>query len=163
MADYCTATEVRDVVSGVLIAKMSDAEVVLKIGYAQSIINAYLSSKYTVPFTSVPPLVKTICIDMSAYYVLRTLFTRDSINRSAYIDDFLLDHLDRKNKTGTIYDILEGLVPLVDSDGAEVATSSDLIDSNIKDYPPIFDVDDDLNQAIPQDRLDDIEDARDDG
>jgi phage gp36-like protein len=158
---YCTATEVRDVLSGVTIAKMDDTAVENKISYAESMINAYLSSRYTVPFVSTPPLVKTICIDMSAYYVLRTLFTRDSVNKNKYIDEFLLKHLDTSEKTGTIYDILNGLLPIIDDEGNEIPASSDLIDSNTKDYVPIFDVDSDLDWRVDPDRLEDIANDRD--
>lgn len=161
MANYCTATEVRDIVSKVNVAAMDDTAVDNKIVYAQSIINSYLASRYTVPFTPVPTLVKTVCIDLAAYYIMRTLFTRDSVNKSDYIDDLLLNHINTEKQTGTLYDILNGLVPLVTSTGTVVSTNSDLVDSNIKDYYPIFDMDDETSQAIPSNRLDDIADGRD--
>jgi len=157
---YCTATQVRDVLAGVTTSEMSDVAVENKIAYSESIINAYVAWRYNVPFTTIPPLVETICIDISAYYVIRTLFTRDNINRNDYIDDFLLKHLDTKNKTGTLYDIYNGDTSLTLADGSSAAASTDIFDSNTSDYIPTFDVDDVLNWKVDTNRLEDIEDER---
>lgn len=157
---YCTEAQVRDIISGVTVAKMGNTEVKNKIARADSIIDAYLASKFTVPFSSTPPLIESISIDLSAYYVLRTLFTRDSVNKNNYINDFLLKHLNTKEKTGTLYDILNDDITLVDSSGTVIDTTSDLIDSNIKDYVPIFNVDDAEDWEVDPDRLEDIADER---
>jgi phage gp36-like protein len=158
---YCTVSQVRDVVSGVTSSEMSDTDIGYKIAYAESIINSYISWRYTIPFTTVPPLITTICIDIAAYYVLRTLFTRDSVNRNDFIDDFILRHLDTKTKTGTLYDIYNGDISLINSDGTTPSASISMINSNTEDYIPTFDVDDELNWTIDNNRLNDIANERD--
>lgn len=157
---YCTATEVRDVVSGITTSEMSDALIENKIAYAESIINAYVAWRYNVPFTTAPALIKTICIDIAAYYVLRTLFTRDGVNRNDYLDDFLLKHLDTSKKTGTLYDIYNGDITVVDASGNEPAANTNMIESSTEDYIPTFDVDSDLEWAVDSNRLEDIADER---
>ncbi|MCW8830736.1 MAG: DUF1320 domain-containing protein [Gammaproteobacteria bacterium] len=159
---YCTATQVRDVLSGVNTSVMTDEAIENKIAYAESIINAYVAWRYNVPFSTTPALIETICIDITAYYVMRTLFTRDNVNTNEYIYEFLLKHLNTKEKTGTLYDLQNGDISLTLPDGSSPPASTEVFDSNITNYVPTFDVDGVLDWEVSSERLEDIANDRSD-
>ena len=125
---------------------------------ADNIINTRLSKRYTIPFstgTATPPVIKTISTDLSAYFVMRSLFTKDSQNKTDWVDDLKFMALD------TLKKIESGETKLFDINNDEIAQLEvEDLSSNTQDYAPIFNVDSDLNQAVDSDRLDDISEAR---
>lgn len=128
---------------------------------AYNLINMKLARKYATPFTltAIPPMCTSLEEDFACYYSMRSLYTRDAQNKSEWI----VEHYE---KAITILDELadtsnKGL-ELLGSDGLlvdqRVGASSSIQTST--DYTPTFEVDDDINWVIDQDRLDAIESDR---
>lgn len=162
MGYYSEATEVAGT-GGVLVNVGTDVigttAVYRHIARADNIINTRLSKRYTVPFdtgTATPPVIKTISTDLAAYFVMRSLFTKDAQNTNDWVDDLKFMALD------TLKRIETGQTKLYDING-EVITQLEVDDlySDTQDYTPVFDVDGEKEWAVDSDRLDDIDDDRD--
>jgi len=162
MSYYSEPSEVRGT-DGVLVSVgtdvISDTAVNRHIARADNIINTRLSKRFSVPFdtgTATPPVIKTISTDLAAYFVMRSLFTKDSQNENDWVDDLKMMALD------TLEKIEKGMTKLLDINGEEIEQLEvDDLSSNTQNYTPIFDVDSDLNWAVDSDRLEDINSSRD--
>ena len=162
---YCTVAQVRGtsvnnwrdgMLIGVTSTVLSDAAVGLHITRAENIINHYLSKRYTVPFTTVPPLIETLTIDIAAYFIMRSLVTKDSQNKNDWVDDLL------KTAKEELKDLADGKRNLLDSSGTPIAQLEvNDISSNRQGYTPVFDMDAVENQNVDSDLLTDIANERD--
>ena len=159
---YCTFTEVigtGGILTGIGTNTVGSTAVGLHITRADNIINGNLSI-FGAPFgpANIPPIVKTVSIDISGHFVMRTLFTQESQNKSEW--------------TGTLYsnamkilgELVNGKMLLLDSTGAviemtEIEAESD-IKSNTEGYSPTFAEDIEVNQTLDSDKLDDIASER---
>ena len=152
--------------TGVLVGVGTDAmgttAGVRHIERADNIINTTLSKRYTVPFdtgTATPPVIKTIAIDLSAYFIMRSLFTKDNQNDSDWVDELKATAMDMLGK------LESGETNLMDVNNVkigQITSGAGDIYSNTKDYTPIFNVDKPLAWKVDSDRSDDIADDRDD-
>ena len=124
-----------------------------KIPRAEAMINSYVGRRYTVPFTTVPPVIEQIAVDLSAYLALTAKFTRDNHNTNDWVE---LIGKDCKEQLELIRD---RKIDLVDSTGSVLAerTASTRIVSNTQDFQPFSDVDPVINWRVPTDRLNAID------
>ena len=127
---------------------------------ADNIINTTLNKRYTVPFdtgTATPPVIKTISTDLAAFFIMRTLFTKDNQNVNDWVDDLKAMAIDMLKK------LENGETALMDVNDVEITSISEghEISSNTSNYTPIFNIDDEKNWAVDEDHLDDIADERD--
>jgi len=162
---YCTAAQIRGtsanswrdgMLIGVSNTVLSDDTVVLHITRAENIINHALSKRYTVPFTAVPPLVTTLAIDVASYFIMRSLYTKDSQNKNDWVDDLL------KTAKEELEDLANGKRSLLDSNGAAIAQLEvNNISANRQSYTPVFDMDAVENQNVDNNLMADIAVERD--
>ena len=145
---YTTDTKIKVLLTGVATVNAQF------ITMAENIINGKIASKYSVPFTVVPPLIETLATDIAAYFCMRTLFTDDSQNKSEWTATF-------KESMKILDEIADGRLPVIDSTGTEVARNIEPMYSNTKDYTPVFDVDSIENQIVDSDRSEDIANSKD--
>jgi phage gp36-like protein len=150
---YTTVANVRAVVRKVTAAVMTDAEITAFIVKGDAVVNSKIASRYSLPLASTPPLLETISTDIAAYYIMRTLFTRDGQNRNEWIDDY-------RASMKLLDEIRNGDTVLVDTTGAEVGTKSGGLYSTTSDYTPAFDMDDPENQQVDHDLIESIADER---
>src|SRR3989304_5758039 len=83
---------------------------------ADNIINGKLARAYIVPFgsgTLTPPLINTISIDLSAYFVMRHLYTKDAVNDSEWADKYKMYMEDG----GILDQIAKGDMAIIDISG----------------------------------------------
>lgn len=144
---YTTETKVKVLLTGV---SSVNAQFITM---AESVINAKLGGRYTVPFTTTPPLIESIATGLAAYFCMQALFTADSQNSSAWVESVGKMWMDLLNA------IADGITPLVDSTGAEISVKNNLL-STTAGYTPVFDVDGIESQVVDPDRLDDIAAAK---
>jgi phage gp36-like protein len=163
---YCSITDIRNMLNpmtkGMGPDVLSDDLVENNIKKAEGLINSYIGSIYTLPFTTgnVPSIIKTICADLACYYCLLILFSRDSQNENEWIETFYTKHIDIINKNGTLDKIKDGCLTIIGEDGTEAPKPRESIKSDTEDYHPTFDVDNPLNWNQDKDRLDDISNRR---
>lgn len=151
---YSTATDVRVLLEGVTVTVKSDADIAILITDADNEINSKLASKYSVPFSTTPPIIKTLSKTIAAYYVMRDLFTNDSQNKNEWTDSY-------KDALRTLEKMSKGEYIVLDSSGAELAKSAEVLKSNHQDHHTTFDVDKPEDWSQDDDKLDAISDARD--
>ena len=118
---------------------------------ADAMINANLARRYTTPFaetaTSTPPIIRQMSEDITSYLACRSLFTRDNVNRSEYLDDLYA-------RAKENLDLLrEGKIDIVGSTGSLVGerNSGNNVYSTTEGHTPMFGMDDELNSKIDVD------------
>jgi len=122
------------------------------INISDSIIDSYLDRRYSVPFpsASVPQLVESFSISMARYW---------GQARAGNFSEIPQRDIDTYNH---IIHILEEIRDgKQDIPGVAEKSADDNLWSNTMDYTPIHDVDDEKYHLVDEDRLDDIDDARD--
>ena len=129
------------------------------IARADAFINAKLARRYSVPFTTTPPLILMIAEDITSYYTYRSLYAQDNQNTSTRLSEYA-----GPEGTITAFALLEqirlGEMDLVDTAGSLISETAseqdDAVEMTNEEYVPIFDVDDTLNQEVDSNRLTDI-------
>ena len=126
---------------------------------ADGVIDGKCARRFNLPFSPVPPTIRTIAEDYTSYFVYRTFFSQDNQNRTEYLEDLKDDALQMLN------DIMDGKIDLVDTAGSAViertSEVSDRIASNTQDYQPAFDIDEITEQDFDEDYKQAVKDARD--
>ena len=150
---YTAAANVRELLQGVTVAAMDDTRMGTFITRAENIINAKIGGIYAVPFVVVPPLIKTLAEEITAFLVMRTLFTDDSVNKNEWILLF-------KESMKLLEEIASGKVTLVDAAGTPIAEQTGALSSNNSGYAPVFDMDDILNSEVDADLIDAISESK---
>lgn len=130
-----------------------------KIAMADSIIDMRLSRRYSTPFATTPPAIETVSTVFSAWFSLRSVYTGEMPSSLAFVKD----DYDRAEEWITM--LQDGKIDLpsgTSSASSVIAdrSSSTTVWSSTQDYTPIFDVDDELQQKVDDDRLSDIGDSR---
>lgn len=121
---------------------------------AEAVVNSKLTNRFALPFTTVPPLVRSMAEDIACFYALRAAIAQDGQVDNKQIERFspAFDTLDQ---------VAAGKMGLALTDGSAVsANSTSRIRSSTLDYAPTFNLDDPKDWAIDEDRLSDIGDAR---
>jgi phage gp36-like protein len=113
--------------------------------YIDGIIDAFLTNRYTLPLSSTPGIIEGISTDLCVIECKRRK------------NPGILNENDRITESSH-YAMLEAIKDHKIS--LPSISEKQLVESNTEDYNTIFDVDDELNQEVDEDRLDDIADDR---
>lgn len=139
------------------LTSVTSEQILLEVGKAQSFIDSKLAKRFSVPFSSAPPLVVSLCTDISLYYILtKRLYASDRM-----YDERMVSGLERA------FDVLDSLadgsMTMVDSSGAAVTETMAHAAtwSNTKDYEETFHEGDFELTIRDDDKLDNIYDDRD--
>ena len=123
------------------------------INWAEAEINSAVANKWSLPFSTVPPILRSLAFEIAAYYTIRAYGSRDWPNRNEMLDDF--------NKAfETLKKLEKGEIELTLTDGSLLAVSSDMYLSNRSSQDPVFELDDPVNWAVDKDRLDELDGSR---
>lgn len=160
MGTYATTTSIGEILPGFLkgnTTTMDDPGTKIfsrLIDDAEAEINGVLANKYSMPFTTVPPLLRALAGHMAAGMAIRNGFSVDSIRRNQYLDDYKrsFEILDKLGKGEMKLTLTDGSLAPVNSTGRFL--------SNTENYTPIFGLDDPDKWERDQDEIDDQEDAR---
>lgn len=120
---------------------------------SEAMVNAAVATRYTLPFTTVPPLVRDLSFELAGYFTIRAFSSRDWPSRNDTLDDF-------KTAFDTLTQLQKGEIQLTLTDGTIVARRGTIIVCSRTDEDPIFDVDEPTAWAVDQGRLDDLDGAR---
>lgn len=122
MSDYCTLEDIKQVISEAELIQLTDDNnisvnidvVDSAIKYAQTTINGYLRSRYTLPLIEIPELLKVFAVDLVVYRLHSRRLVRDmpeSLENSY------------KNVIGELGKIQKGIVTL----GIESQTANEIV------------------------------------
>lgn len=162
MGLYATTTSLEILMIGTQFDTATTALATKLITHAENEINKYLSKRYDISSfndtsTSVPPIVTTICENLTVGYMHKYMARtgKDSIEMGKAFIDQAMDNLKM---------IAEYKLDLVDSSGdsiSDVAGSSYNIKSTTSDYSNTFNEDEQLNWEVDESKLDAIKTERD--
>lgn len=158
MGTYTDATEIRKLYGEIDTTGLVDNDVEFFIRTAENEITARLGAKYTLPFSSTPPVIKTIAQEKSFIKILDRFFTAETRSKNDWRDIRAADC------NSLLGDIVDGKIPLLNSSLEVISTRTDLgIQSNTSTYEPTMN---ELPQTLQQadsDKLEDTFDRVDDG
>ncbi len=119
-------------------------------------IDSYVSSRYSVTgwttVASTPQIIQDISDRLVAKRTMMSLWTRDGQNVNEWVNELAEEALEDLKR------ISKGEI-LVTIDGSEESTNLD-VSSTRKDFTPVFDVDNVLNQQVDPDLIDEIDSER---
>lgn len=131
----------------------TDGEIEIYISEAEEVINSMISERYQVPLTStIPPIIKYITGRITAYNILMSEFTGDSVNISDWTKEWYdksLEILEKINKRE---------IKLVDSSGVELVER--VIIQTHRTDTPLYDLDGEFNQKLDSDLINKIGEER---
>ena len=142
---YATLKNIKMFISNLTSSDLNDNQLERFISRAEVKINSILAQRYTVPFTSpIPELVTQITEELSVYYILRTLYSGDNVNKNDNVTQWKDDAMNNLQK------IVEREIKIIDSSGDEV-TENTTIQTGRSAYTPVFDLDEDINWKVDDD------------
>jgi len=117
---------------------------------AEGLVNGYITARYSLPFSVVPPIIRTISEDIACYYFIRSTYPQDGERKNEYADSFKL-------AIGQLEAIRDGKTPLSATNGSLIPqiTSGKFI-SSTQNYAPTFNEDSPDDWDIDPDKDSDI-------
>lgn len=122
---------------------------------ADAKIDAYVSNRYTVPFTVVPEMIASIAQDITIYYLLRTgyfdgIAGNDKETAKEFYDLAIKD----------LEKIRDGEMNLPDVDPSNTGANAARIASTRGDYHPSMDMGSELDWGTDEDLIEKLEDEK---
>ena len=127
------------------------------ISRCDGIIDGKCARRYSLPFSPVPPMIRSISEDMVTAKTMISFYSQDNQNRTEWLDEF-------DGTMDLLNEIMEGKMDLVDTSGSVVAVrdsqATDIIQSNHMNHQPFFAEDEPEDWDFSRDLLDDVESNR---
>ena len=128
----------------------------------KTIIDAFIINRYditqfgTAPTDAVPPIIRTVAMDITAFRVLRASYPRDTGTDNEWVDRF-------EDAKEVLKGISKGEIRVANTAGTMFAERklSTKLQSSTQDYAPVFMQDDPLNWRVDEDRITNINELRD--
>ena len=132
----------------------------LFVSKAESDIDAAISERYSLPFSSTPPLIRSLAQDLTMYYIARRMYTQNKKDKNDWVDDFRTNAFDMLEK------LQKGEMNLLNSSKEVIATRTDLTqiwstNTDTTDYNPTMDERDPVLQRVDPRKIDDLNDRDD--
>lgn len=160
MADYTSFEDVRRLFKKIDTAGLTSQDVEFYLIMAESVVKGCVSKRYTLPFTTVPTLIRYVSTELALIYILDRFFTQEARSENSWVD---LRRTAILGKNGLLNQIKNGDIELVLDDNSIVAEDVDKagLNSDTETYTPTFGHGFPGNEEIDPDRLESEEDARD--
>lgn len=162
MGSYATTTSISLLIPYALKGNTTTSDTVgtaifaKQITNAETIVNSYISARYSLPFTTIPPLLTTLTEGLAVCGFIKASYVQDGQIDNKYWEAFC------KSAYETLENIKNGETKLTLTDGSLVApkTSSRFMISS-ENYAPVFGMDEPTEWGISTNQLDEIESERD--
>lgn len=130
------------------ITAINSADVARWINQVEGIIDSHLAARYTLPFSSTPPMIEAIATDMSVFRVVRATHSNDSPTFTEWAQRW-------NDAIDMLRAIHAGEIELVDSAQSRIAAATTIsADSFNRTFKPVFDLRDPISWEIDPDRID---------
>lgn len=115
---------------------------------AESVVNSYVTARYSLPISPVPPILRTLSEDIASYFTIRGAYVQDGQIKNEYYTEY-------KEALKILDQIKNGTIKLSYTNGSLVATASaNRFLSSTETYTPIFGLDDPDNWQRDKDEID---------
>lgn len=143
MGTYTDAVKLRKLYKAVDTSNLVDIDIEFFIKQAEAIITAKIAARYLLPFATIPALIETLASEFSLIKILDRFFTSETNSKNDWRT------IRMKDLNAILDGIVDGSIPLTDASDNTIAVRTDvgLVDSNNKDFIPIFN---NLNERIQQ-------------
>lgn len=158
MGDYTNPTSVRALFPKLdTVTALTDTQIDFYVQQAESELNARLARRFTLPFSSSPPLIGMLATEFTLIKLLDRFMTAEKASKNDWRMVRKADLME------TLDGIVGGQIPLLTNSMVQIGTRVDAagISSNTSGYAPTFNLLDESLQQVDADRLDDEEDALD--
>lgn len=159
MGSYATTTSLSELIPNFLRQNTTTSDTAgtalfsRHIDRAESVVNSKVSRLYSLPFTEVPPILRTITEDIACYYSLRGVYTQDGVDNNPHAKSY-------KDAMDMLDEIAEGTIKLADTSGSLVAVKAARYLSDKSGYTPIAGLDDQDQWKRDSDEISDQAAAR---
>lgn len=157
MGKYTDSADIRKLFREVdSVPSFTDEDIEFYIRFAESEVDAKIATRYTLPFSQTPPVIRSIATEKSLIKVLDRFFTGQTEGENDW------RNVRKKECDALLKDIVDGKMTLVDSAGAVIGARDDIhgILSSTSEYTPTFDHGNAIFQEVDPDRIDDEEDEK---
>lgn len=120
---------------------------------AEGVVNSFLAARYALPFTTVPPIVRTLSEDLASWFAARGAYAQDSQLRQEYLDRF-------DDAVDMLREIRDGKLKVALTNGSLVSPQSTSRFLTSTDYSHVFNLDEPESWGVDADQIDDMENAR---
>lgn len=121
---------------------------------AESVVNAKVAQRYVLPFSVVPPLIRTVTEDIATYFSIRGTLNQDGKVKNVYLEDY-------EKAMSMLDEVVSGAITLVDTQGAALDTlGANRFRSSTIDRSTIFGLDDAQNWQRDKDEIEETEASR---
>lgn len=156
MGFYTTAIDIRKLYKKLDTSGLVDNDLDFYVNLAEAEINGIIATKYSVPVSPAPELLRNVSAELSLTKILDRFFTAETHSRNDWRDTRKKEVMDLLNK------IAKGDVLLITSSGDIISQRDDITEiySDTEDYTPIFGHGHYADEEIDEDRVEDEGDAR---
>lgn len=121
---------------------------------AEGVVNSYIANRYSLPFATVPPVIRSISEDLASYYTIRASYVQDGQRKNEYLPAY-------ESAMEMLKEIRDGKMPLALTDGSIlVSNTSGRYKSSTENYTPIFNLDNESAWEADPDQIEDITSER---
>lgn len=160
MGNYATTTSFSALIPNILAGNTTTADaageaaLAAHIIRAESVVNSYISARYSLPFTVVPPIVRTLSEDIASWFHIRGVSAQDGQRDNPW-------YLTYKEDLKILTDIRDGKTQMALTDGSAVGPiSTNRFISSTQGFAQTFNLDSPESWAVDPDREDEIADGR---
>lgn len=160
MGFYQTTTALSELLPGYLAGNTSTSDTAgvsafsRYIDDAEAEVNSAIAIRYEMPFSTVPPLLRTLAGHIACYIAIRNGFSAEGLHRNQYLDDY-------KDAKAILKELMDGARRLTYTDGSLVpVNTTGRIKSSSETYTPIFGLDEPTSWDRDPDEVEDQADAR---
>lgn len=119
---YCTVANVKRLLTKLTTSDVSDTDTGVELERGDSVIDAILGTKFTVPFVQVnseyPPIIIAIAEELGVYRTGRIIYTKHQSKKNEWIDGFKEAAMEKMDM------LLSGTMALIDDDGTLITTTT---------------------------------------
>lgn len=158
MGRYTTAGDMRKLFKAFdTVPQITDIDLEFFVTMSEAEIDGYLAQQYTLPFSLVPPVIRSLASEYATIKALDRFFTGETENKN----DWRM--IRKKELTELLKGYADGSLTLTSSDSSIIAQRADLhnIVSGTSRYTPTHGHGDVVFEEVDPGRREDEEDARD--
>lgn len=158
IGEYTSSADLRKLFKKIDTAGLTDDDLGFFITMVEANINSCIGTRYTLPFSSTPPVLRSLASELSLLKVMDRFFTGETNSENPTVDK-------RKEDAQKLLDeIANGEKVLLNSSLEVIGQRTDLtgLENTTENVQPIFDLDNVSRSVVDPDLIEDLRNEKDD-